>query len=745
MGGLSKNQFYNQTGSIGAGLTSQKLAEFGFSNLNESAMAWMGDDQEAKEKIANIYATADLETRKGIGDFVNKLDSLGVDLSAFGDNLTDVTNRLAEMSDEVVTQEQRDQAIDARAIARGMSEKTDKRSFSATEYSTIVQSVPELAGDFIENDDGSYTYLGDSIQDLIVAINQNTSALLGKTTELDQDVKTGKLFKGANALSTGFNFGGIGIDENGNYTGIKGMEAATAKVVKAYMTQYGVDLETAANATGYGDLYDQGGLWTNSDGSISAGYSKNGTTDANLKKAMVEGSQHVYETQTNYDTNVAQQNAQEQQEQIESYKTMGGSDLVQAISKEKNAEGQLTEKQVEGLSVLKQKAVQYGVNLQYVEDYEKALKSGTETQKKEAKAALKAQLELSKQAKQWDTASKSIKDYIEEADGIEDLTENNKLNLAEALSIDDLDKADQLKFIENNFENIKKAITGDVDALYALQNKLAEQYGFKINAEGHFEDLNGELAATDSKMQALFDLYQSLGMFEIVEQEVEAGATYLAPVYDDSGMLTGFEQKVAKETLTVSTVQPKGREDFIQQNSYSGGGGSGSSGGGGGGSEDKYEPEYDKFYNHLEKINSLLRKREKLERIYQQMVDKGSHTADSLYKNHKKQLSLIKQEKSAQEEMIKLRNQEMTDYLAENSDLSKYATYKNGMIAINRDAIYAITDSEKGEKVDTYISKLEEIRDQIQEAEDAVNDLEEAVIEEESRFKENYESFEEHV
>lgn len=296
--------------------------------------------------------------------------------------------------------------------------------------------------------------------------------------------------------------------------------------------------------------------------------------------------------------------------------------------------------------------------------------------------------------------------------------------------------------------------TNAVDKINQVESYLSQIDGLKakIELEGSADvtQIITSLASVMGGVQNAIDFINALGEYKVTavtnKRPIYAHVSNMDLFDAKGGNTTGnLERKLLGYADEVSYKVEKGT-GIGSSNDYNGFSGISRGGGsGGGGSDSKYEPEYDKFYNHLEKINSLLRKREKLERRYQQMVDKGSHTADSLYNNHKKQLSLIKQEKSAQEEMVKLRNQEMKDYLAENSGLSKYATYKNGMIAINRDAIYAITDTEKGEKVDTYISKLEEIRDQIQEAEDAVIDLEDALIEEERRFKENYESFEEQV
>ena len=166
----------------------------------------------------------------------------------------------------------------------------------------------------------------------------------------------------------------------------------------------------------------------------------------------------------------------------------------------------------------------------------------------------------------------------------------------------------------------------------------------------------------------------------------------------------------------------------------------GDKGGGGGGGSKKYENSYDKFYNTYEKINQVLREREKLERAYDKILKNRKTTLKALLDNAQDQLDALKEERDLQEYLQKGKAQEIQDYLDENSEYSQYASFdpETGTISIDWDAINAITDEEKGQEVEEFISGLEELRDQWQEAQDAIDDIDDTVDEIRDQGKDEY-------
>lgn len=171
------------------------------------------------------------------------------------------------------------------------------------------------------------------------------------------------------------------------------------------------------------------------------------------------------------------------------------------------------------------------------------------------------------------------------------------------------------------------------------------------------------------------------------------------------------------------------------------------SSGGGGGSTKEWENPYDWLYNLTEKINNKLREREKLERRYTKLIEGRKATAAQLLETSDLELKNLENQSKLQSEMLAKRKQEMEKELSEYSDMSKYASYdfENGLIQIDWDLIDSVTNTEEGERIEEYISKLEEIRDEIQSAEDAMDDIEDQIAEINERGKDEYTSLEEKI
>lgn len=176
-------------------------------------------------------------------------------------------------------------------------------------------------------------------------------------------------------------------------------------------------------------------------------------------------------------------------------------------------------------------------------------------------------------------------------------------------------------------------------------------------------------------------------------------------------------------------------------------GGSGSSHGSGnrgkaGSEEEKWKNEIDWLYNLLEDINELIREREKLEHRYDMMLEKRNASLSDLIELQKEQLDNLRTQQAYEEERLTKREQEMREYLADNSDLtSKYGikyNWNDRTIEINWDEIDKIKDEKEGEKVNDMISRLEEIQDEMDEAEDSLMEIEELVAEIEARGKEEF-------
>lgn len=145
-------------------------------------------------------------------------------------------------------------------------------------------------------------------------------------------------------------------------------------------------------------------------------------------------------------------------------------------------------------------------------------------------------------------------------------------------------------------------------------------------------------------------------------------------------------------------------------------------------SSDKWKNPYDVFYNTLAKINEAMREREKLEREYQRLMDRGDVTGQKLVEKLKLQTAELQEEAKLQRDIVKGRQQQMENYVA-NQGLKKYGWIENGEVRINWAEINKISGSERGQEVQDYISQLEEWSESLKEAEDRLEEIEEEVYE----------------
>lgn len=181
------------------------------------------------------------------------------------------------------------------------------------------------------------------------------------------------------------------------------------------------------------------------------------------------------------------------------------------------------------------------------------------------------------------------------------------------------------------------------------------------------------------------------------------------------------------------------------------GGGSGGSGGSSSKEEDPWVADYDWLYNLVEKTNEEIRKRNKLEWEYDQILKNRKKSAADLLKNLQDQEASLKRQQDYYDQQMSGRMKEQTDLEREYSDVKRYAQYNEnlGYVEIDWNAINALSgkqgNNETGERIDEYISKLEKLSDQIDEIEDAQMDIVDQLDEIEEMGRDEYLDLEQRV
>lgn len=238
-------------------------------------------------------------------------------------------------------------------------------------------------------------------------------------------------------------------------------------------------------------------------------------------------------------------------------------------------------------------------------------------------------------------------------------------------------------------------------------------------------------------------------------------------------------------------------------NKGSGGSGSGSKDSPSSNDEDKWKNSYDWLYNLTQDINAELEKREKLELKYNNILKDRNKTAKELYQNAKAQLASLEKSRNLNAEAYEKRKAELqleakqatAQYtndtrfnmkwgtglasgsgsssglrvinlagsggggsedtkkdqgkrtMLSEAELGRYATFNwdDNTVEINWDAVNQITDQQKGEAVEDYISKLEEIQEKMNEAEKSLLEIDGKIREIIDQGKDEFQDFEQQI
>lgn len=140
------------------------------------------------------------------------------------------------------------------------------------------------------------------------------------------------------------------------------------------------------------------------------------------------------------------------------------------------------------------------------------------------------------------------------------------------------------------------------------------------------------------------------------------------------------------------------------------------------GSSNPWENKYDWLYNKIEDVVELQTKLNELEKEYTAELDKQNSSVIKLTKNQLEQIKNLREQNRINELMIAAREAEIEAFMNVNSDMLKYGAYTNGEVQINWTAINNVTNEDEGERIEEYISKLEELDDTLDDLRSDVQD-----------------------
>lgn len=320
-------------------------------------------------------------------------------------------------------------------------------------------------------------------------------------------------------------------------------------------------------------------------------------------------------------------------------------------------------------------------------------------------------------------------------------------------------------FIQDNLTDFEELANGSEDALARIRQNLLKKLQPALqqteNTSKAFQAILAK-SATDKEFQItghmdVSDIFNSVNASEEELQQLKADMNALG--FDLTWVQTGtFKDPATGAVLPTYSAHVSNSAGMGARNASSGGGGGG--GGGGGDKKDVWDNPYDILYNLTEKINEALRDREKLEKTYDRLLEDRNASFSDLIKNTLSTIANLEKEINLQtrlqqgrrEQIEKIgretyRNSDGIEKRYEDLGVMDYAHYDfdTQTITIDWEGLEQITDTEKGQAVEDYIGRLEELVEQYEETQDTLSDMEDELREIKERGKSEYLDFEQKV
>lgn len=683
---------------------------------------------EEAEKFVGALNLIDWESEASIESFKQLLIEFGIsipeeEVEDFIENMKDTTKAI----DELTFDQLQEKLLGLKDVIDNITSKIedDIATFTQEEMDSILATGAADRDDFIFSDIDEYTFIGDT-ESLLASINSNVAKILGlQKSNLEDSIAKGEKIADYFEDETKYNYNGQTLTKEENFKKIANDRAyglsldQETLLVSAYNSGAITQEEYSEGSLGVAELVDR----------ITSYYQNYANLASN--QAQLDQINQNAEEYDLYHTDAQYQTQQLKGKKISTAEDTDGEQLVE---------------------VLKAQATNYGVTTSKIEEFNKALEANG-GKLDDATAAILTNAIAEKNAeKAYAKTSEEIREVTDDYEDLKDITDEDTQLIGEALGLTDLEVgSENFNFVKENLDLIAQAAEGDIKAFSDLQDKLAEHYGLTINAETGNINLSGLVNAQQDVENAAIAALNALlaaGSYEIESVTVEQDGYYDIPIIDkNTGLITGFDKQYYKTGQTYQVVKPIDAPSVKRATNNTSGKSSRKSSGG---SSKSWENPYDKFYNLTETINKNLREREKLERTYNKLLREQQHILNTIdyeknlsdqISNLKQQADKLRREYALQSTMYSEKGNELQSYMAKNSSMRKYGYYDaaSQQIVIDWNTINKVKNDEKGQKIEDYISKLEELRDAMWDAEDAMLDAEEQIEEMKEDLREKLE------
>lgn len=644
------------------------------------------------DKADDIFADADLTSKEGIEEFVQSLRDAGADTQAvqdaFGVSLDDLSDRLLSLSGLLPSvSDKAASAAEAYTLANQIAQDA-MMSFSQKQYDLITKMDSDLSDAFFKIGDAFYYTEGSAYQ-----LAQALSTAATAAVKDYEDILNRRR----------------GIDSN-DYNRLSDDQKKNWKYNKKtgkYEIQGDVsDTEYGAMMDALGYSYDKALEYAAQLGDVNAILTSTASDDKKTKalKAMA----------LQYGAAAEEINGLTQSE-------LANLVLSKKWNKQAEASAKGLKANIDKLKKLKKESSEYKSTLATMAEQVNVL-GGVEG------------------IVNSDWVAKHMSDIQAMANGDEAAADRVRKAWARAY-------ADSAKTAGTSLNQIltKAGYTGQ--KLEEISNQL---YEFKLTGKADFTSLyNSLLVLYKNAGQAMTALKQIAGTNISLDIEYEYSKNRVAPGPGSEYMTAaGWEHVGGGAWRRVKSIKAKDdtpRDNWKTPSLTAPSGTGGSSSSSSAKEETPWENPYDRLYNLTQRINTEIRKRNRLESEYNRLVQYGLGNASDLAKKTEQERKSLEQQKALQQQLLAERKNDV-EKLNKNK-YSKYAHYdmSTGNVVLNYDLIKKNKNEDIGKGIEEQVSKLEELKGEIEGAEDALWEIEDQLYELTQRGRDEYIDFQKDV
>jgi TP901 family phage tail tape measure protein len=738
--------------------------------LNAYSEALDGVKEKDKARLDNYLSSIDLSDAVQVLDAKDFMKNLGMDE-------TQIEKFWATANSAVkpyITSLEQIQSLNERISKLGEVQslvENGEKTFSSSNKESLV-SAGFADTDFLQTGIDEWTYIGKDNNDLLRQINEKVAQIGGHIVEnLQNSVKKGEEYKKK-----------IDADEDGSTAEDLKLLAENGYSGTNYDRKKLEELATTLNIVTEG--LSEEGIANKLIDAYNMVVNLADNKDA-VKKELVNNASRQYDLTGDFGTYTGNLTSKEQRDIMEAQlvKNTGAVELYNKLKAETNdTSKELNVELADEAIQLVKLTDRYKVATKKIEDYRDILiqgeSAGTDffAALDSAKSDLSTLFNVDKELITENFIQQYAQDIYDLAEGGEVGTQAFQ-NLWEAIKQIKLDSmVEGLDFFIKDSEDIIDDFSNWVEGLdptIGIGTELSTEgleSGLILLAQQAYnagKDVQTALAPAIARLEELTGTKIKI---QYEEEEFDSGGRYISAKSMEGLLAQGWHVgkggKLVRTKAIAAVSASKARSSYDEFVAPSGSS-SGKSSTGGSSSEKKestWENPYDKLYNLTEEINEALRRREKLEKEYDRILERRGSTFQELRKNYNAQLQSLQKEITLQNQLragrlTQLNTLSSETYKGQDSDgneliksfadwgVTKYGSYNpnTGLLKIDWDAIDDVKDENLGSAIEAYISRLEELQGQIEDIDTQIEDFKDKVTELQKEGMQDYLDFEQKV